>query len=527
MNAAGLTAMLGIGWRTHRRPLVLWVIALPASMVGTAAALAGLYDTPAKIHTYAAAVTSGNALLAINGKVEGIDSLGGIIQDEFGFLAAFLLPLLGISLMARFTRREEEAGRLEAILAGRVARHAPLLAALVMTTTAILLTAVAFAVSLSAEGVAVAGALLYCASLGALAFVFAGIAALLAQVTLHTRGVYTGSLVILVTGYGLRGVGDVTHTWITWLSPLGWAEKAAPFGPARWWALLVPILVGAGSAVAAIWLAARRDLGSALIRAGAGPAHASPRLRNAAGLATWIHRPAMLGWLTGAVILAAMMGSLAQQLLDAIAGNQALADAIGTARGHPEDGLLALTQLYLAIIGAGYVVQAVGSLRTEETSGRIEPRLAGTLSRRAWLTAHGVVILGGLIIINLVGSTVLGVTTALSVGNAAGTGRVLAAGAAYLPAEMVLAGLALALFGLLPRAFPLASAAYAVTAFIAFLGPGLKLPGWVRDLAVTTHIGNPPLGAIDGGTLTVLATAAATLVTLAFVGFRRRGIPQG
>ena len=87
-------------------------------MIGTAASVAALYDTPAKIHTYAQAVTSGNALVAINGKVEGIDSLGGVIQDEFGFMAAFLLPLLGISLVARATRREEESGRLELLLGG-------------------------------------------------------------------------------------------------------------------------------------------------------------------------------------------------------------------------------------------------------------------------------------------------------------------------------------------------------------------------------------------------------------------------
>lgn len=526
MNARGLTAMLAIGWRTHWRSLVLWVLAPAAGMVGTAVAIAGLYDTPTKIHTYAQAV-SGDALLAINGKVEGIDSLGGIIQDEFGFLAAFLLPLLGISLMARFTRREEETGRLETVLAGRVSRHVPLLAALITATTAVLLTAVAFAVGLSATGVPVAGAMLYSASLGALAFVFAGIAALLAQVTLHTRDVYTWSLVILATGYGLRGAGDVTGTWITWLSPLGWAETTAPFGSARWWVLLVPILVGAGSAAAAIRLAARRDLGSALIRGGAGPATASPRLRSPAGLAVRIHRPTLLGWLAGSVILAAMMGLLARQFLAALAGNHALADAIGAAGARPEDGFLAMTQLYLAIIGAGYVVQAVGSLRTEEAAGRLESRLAGTLSRRAWLTAHTVVILTGLIIINLVSSTLLGATTALSVGNTAELGHALGAGAAYLPADMVSAGLALALFGLRPPTFPLAWAAYAVTAFIAFLGPGLKLPGWVRDLAATTHVGNPPLGAVPGGALAVLTAVAAALVTIAFVGLRRRGIQQG
>ena len=46
-----------------------------------------------------------------------------------------------------------------------------------------------------------------------------------------------------------------------------------------------------------------------------------------------------------------------------------------------DDSVLALTQVYLALIACGYVVQALGTLRHEETGGRLEPMLAG--SRRA------------------------------------------------------------------------------------------------------------------------------------------------
>ncbi|HEY2795473.1 MAG TPA: hypothetical protein VGJ28_24140, partial [Micromonosporaceae bacterium] len=83
MTAHGLATMVGIVWRTHRRRMLVWVFALAASMIGTAAGVAGLYTTPAKIQAYAQAVTSGSALAAINGHVEGINSLGGIVQDEF------------------------------------------------------------------------------------------------------------------------------------------------------------------------------------------------------------------------------------------------------------------------------------------------------------------------------------------------------------------------------------------------------------------------------------------------------------
>jgi ABC-2 type transport system permease protein len=518
--------MVGIVWRTRRPGILVRVIALAASMIGTAAAVAGLYDTPTKIHTYAEAVTSGSALAAINGHVEGIDSLGGVIQDEFGFLASFLLPLLGIALIAGSTRREEESGRLETILGGRIARHQPTLAALAVATAAILVTSVVFAAGLAFSGVPVSGSILYSAALGALAFVFAGFAAVLAQLVLHARGVYTWSLIVLAVAYVLRGVGDTTHGWLTWLSPLGWAEKTAPFADQRWWVLAVPAVAGLASSGAAVWLAARRDLGSALLRGGAGSARATRLRQGPIGFAAWIHRPATAGWLAGGILLTAMMGSLALQLLDAMAGNPALAEAMGIEGGRPLDGFVAATQLYLAIIGAGYLVQAIGTLRAEEVEGRLETRLAGTLSRVRWLAAHGAVVVAGLALIVVCSSLVLALSTAWSVGNTDEFGVIMDAGLDYLPAELVLAGLALALFGLWPRGFGFAWAGYAVVTFIAVLGPGLKLAPWVLDLAPTTHVGNPPLRAVDAGNLAALAIVATALVLVGFIAFRRRDVPR-
>lgn len=522
----GLRTMLRIAAHIQRRRALMWILVLGASMIGTAASIAALYNTPAKIHSYADAVTSGSALMAINGKVEGIDTLGGVIQDEFGFLAAFLLPLVGIALVARATRLEEESGRLELLLGGRIARHEPTLAALLVATATILATTVLFAVGLTVMGVPLAGSVLYALSLGALAFVFAGLAALFAQLTLHSRGVYTWSLIVLAASYVLRGVGDVTHTWVTWLSPLGWAEKTAPFGEQRWWVLAIPFAGGLALGAVALWSAAQRDLGSAMVRSGAGPEHAPAWLRDPIGLAVWIHRPATLGWLAGAVLLTGMMGALAHQLVDAMAGNPALAVAMGITNGAPVDGFIAATQLYLAVIASGYLVQAIGTLRTEEAGGRVETRLSGTLSRARWLASHALVVLGGLIVIVVGASLVLGLATALSVGDTAELRATLRSGLAYLPAELMLAALALALYGLRPALFGFAWVGFAVMTFIAFLGPGLKFRQWALDLSPTTHVGNPPIGAIHPAPFMVMTGIAVALLAVGFVAFRRRGVPQ-
>ena len=201
----GLGSMVSIQWRTARRALLVWVLALVAGLAATAVSIVGLYDTPEKVASYGEAVVS-DALVALNGRVEGIDTLGGIIQDEFGFMAAFLMPLFGIALVARLTRREEESGRLETLLAGRVDRRAPVLASLLVTSGAVAVTVVGFVVSLVLSGIPISGAVLYAMSLGLLALVFACLAGLLAQVLLHSRGVYAGGMA--VAPRLLRAAGD-------------------------------------------------------------------------------------------------------------------------------------------------------------------------------------------------------------------------------------------------------------------------------------------------------------------------------
>ena len=119
----------------------------------------------------------------------------------------------------------------------------------------------------------------------------------------------------------------------------------------------------------------------------------------------------------------------------------------------------------------------------------------------------------GLITIVLGSSLVMGLTTPLSVGDTAEVAPILKSGLAYPPAELVLGGLALALYGLRPRLFGAAWAGYAALTFIAFLGPGLKLRQGVLDLSPTTHVGNPPAGAIQSDALAVMAVVAVALLT--------------
>jgi len=522
----GTGALVAVLWRVQRRRLLVWVLASVGTLALTATAVARLYDTPEKIASYGAALGS-DALIAINGHVEGIDTLGGIIQDEFGFIASFLMPLMGVALVAGMTRGEEESGRLEALLAGRIDRRVPVVSALLLVGAAVVTMDAGFVLSLLAAGIELGPAGLYALALGMVTLVFAALAAVCAQVVLHSRGVYALGFAAIAFSYVLRGVGDVNDTFWVWLSPLGWLEKTAPFADQRWWVLLIPTVVVTGLSVLAVVLARRRDLGAALYRRGPGEPSASAWLVRPLGFALHGQRGSFLGWLVGSVALAAVMGALAQDVVGAILGNPSLSKAMGITAANAADGFLASTQVYLAIIACGYVVQALGLLRHEEAAGRLEPVLAGALGRMRWLGAQVLVVTTGLVVVVVVSAVVFGAATALSTSDSGYVGQLLESGLAYLPAELVIAAVAVLLYGFVPRAFALAWAAFGAVTFIGLLGSGLQLPDWVLNLSPLTHVGKPPVDDINITALAWLGLVAALLASAAFAGFRRRRVPQG
>ena len=61
--------------------------------------------------------------------------------------------------------------------------------------------------------------------------------------TEHARatGISVAALGIM---FVIRAVGDVNESWLTWVSPIGWAQKIGSFGDdERWWPLGLTVLL--------------------------------------------------------------------------------------------------------------------------------------------------------------------------------------------------------------------------------------------------------------------------------------------
>ncbi|HLL99107.1 MAG TPA: hypothetical protein VK276_08500 [Rubrobacteraceae bacterium] len=522
-SLAGTGALVRLILRRDRIVMPLWVVVLALTPVSVASTLADLYPTVAERQAYTDILTGNPAFLALYGPVFG-SSIGALTAWRLTGTVV-LVGLASLLTVVRHTRAEEEAGRGELLGATVVGRQAPLFAALIVTFSANLLLAALVAVGLVGFGLPAVGSAALGISWAALGWTFAAVAAVAAQVTEGARAARGIAITVLGLCFLLRAAGDAgKRDWLSWLSPVGWSQHMRPFADERWWvfalfAALVTVLVAA-----AYGLSARRDLGSGLLPARPGPAAASPWLRGSLALAWRLHRGVLIAWAAGFAVFGGVTQSTVQ-IIDTSPQMRALAERLGGSSGLADTWFAVLMGL-LGLVVSGYAIGAALRLRSEESSGRVEPVLAASVSRLRWAASHlTFTALGPAVVLGAAGLAA-GLTYGLSVGNVGlELPRVLAAAEVQLPAVWVLAGLAVALFGLLPRfVAPVGWGVLAACALLEEFGRPLQLSERVLDLSPFAHLPKLPGGDVSAAPLVRLTLVAVTLAAVGILGFSRRDV---
>jgi ABC-2 type transport system permease protein len=114
------------------------------------------------------------------------------------------------------------------------------------------------------------------------------------------------------------------------------------------------------------------------------------------------------------------------------------------------------------------------------------------------------------------------------IGDPGQTIRLAVAALAYWPAIMVLVGVAVALFGWLPRlAIPLTWGVLAAMWFIVIIGDALHLPGWLLDVLPFSATPYQPLEPLRPVPLVAMTFVAAGLIWTGLDRFARRDVQPG
>ena len=528
-TTAGTGTLLRFALRRDRVRLPIWIAVGTFMVVTQSLSSQALYDSAADLAAYRASVGSNAATIALAGPPVGLDTVAGAVAFEISATVMLIAALMAMFTVARHTRADEEAGRTELIRSAQVGRHAPLLAAVLLSSLACGVLALAIGVATTASGLPALGSFVLGASVGACGLVFTGIAAVAVQVTGHTRAVYGLVGTLFAVAFVLRAVGDIEGNWVVWTSPIGWAQATHPFTDDSLLPLVLCVAVAAALVTAGFLLLDRRDLGSGLIQERPGRPAARRSLLSPLGLAVRLHRGALVAWTAGLALLGLVYGALAESVETLIGENeQALAIF-----GDPDvdqlvDAYLGTTFAITALLASAYAVSAVLRARAEESANRAEPVLATATSRTVWLGSHVAVALAGSTLAMAASGVTTGLVRMAQTGEAAAFGRMLAAAVSYVPAIWVVAAVAIVLVGLVPGpAQALAWTAVGVFLLITMFAESFDWPDWVADLSPIAWTPTSPLEEWTAGPLVGLLAVAAGLTALGFAGFRRRDLVTG
>lgn len=520
----GLGPLARLVVRRDRTRLAVWIATIAVLVYVQAVSVDGLYPTPEQLAAAAELIEGNAAFVALAGPPVALDTLGGRVAFEISAFGIVLAALMNLFLVTRHVRGDEEAGRAELLRSTVVGRHAGVAAALAVALAADTVLAAAVAVSLVGVGLPAGGSVALGVAIGGTGFVFAAVAAVTSQVTVGARTAAGLAGAVLAASYALRAVGDVGDAPLSWFSPIGWGQALRPYAGERWW--VVALLAAAATALVALAfrLHDRRDLGAGLVPPRPGPPAAGAALLRPMGLAARLQRGAVAGWAAGLFLGGLAYGSISGDVEDFVDDSEVVAEIVAQQGGDVVDSFLATTALVLALIGAGFTVQAVLRLRAEEVAGRAEPLLATPLPRERWAASHVALAVVGSVAVLAAGGLGTGIAYAALVGGAGDVPRLLAAAVVHTPALLVLAGAALALYGLAPRATAVAWALFALCLVEGFLGSVLSLPGWVEDLSPFRHVPALPAAPFALVPLVVLTVLAAALAAAGLAGLRRRDL---
>ncbi|MDI9883897.1 ABC transporter permease [Streptomyces sp. HNM0645] len=516
---AGTGTLVRLALRRDRLMLPIWVVVIGAMVVSGVGSLQTLYDTAAKRTQLAESMSANSSLRSLYGPVFD-DSIGGLVAWRFATFAAVLAAVMSLIIVVRHTREEEETGRQELISSAMVGRRAPLTAALL--TAVIANTSVALLITAGLSGQGSAGALALGLAVGGTGVLFATTAAIVAQLTESARPAKGMTAGVLGLAFVLRAAGDAStvdgSSVLTWLSPIGWAENVRAFGGERWWVILLIAAAGGVQGVIAYTLAGRRDVGMSFLPTRPGPTEG--KLTTAGGLAWRLQRGTLLGWAGGFLLAGIVFGGMASGAADMVGDNEQAKEIFQRMGGQSAltDAFLAAMVGMFGLIAALYAVGSVLRMHGEETSQRAEPVLANAVGRTAWAAGHLAVAFGGTVLIMLLAGA------GLALGHGGDLPAITGAALAQVPAVWTLAGVALLLYGAVPRA---AAAGWAVAGLclaLGWVGPALDLPRAVLDLSPFGHLPRLPGPRMDWPPVLLLTALAVALVAAGLAAFRRRDL---
>lgn len=512
--------------------LTIWVVALAGLFIGVAAEFPSLYSSQSAM-TQIIKTLKTPAMVSLFGKMpSGPYTLSSIFAIEMTVFMAIVAIVMNFNFMIHNTRGEEESGILEMIQAHSVGRLSNLAAALWEMFGLNLIIGILYASGLQVIGLHGSdfnGNMLLGLGLGMFGFMFATIAAVIAQLTESSRTATILAYLVFGLMYILRMMTDITHPKYTWFIPMGWIELLSTYKHNSWLPVLLMLILSVVLILVAFYLNNNRDIGSGMIATRPGRAHASMLLRGPLSLFWRLNRVSILVWFFGVMILGMTYGSIFNSIGDVLKTNPLLKQLLDTSAINQANMLIikefvAILMIVFAALALVPGISLINYLKTGESKGYLEIIHSTATSRLKLfcsiialaVIASVAVLFAGIYGLYYGGNSVLTHHLAWSVFMRGFYG--------YLAPVLLMLGISAFLVGWAPRLTVLNYGYLVIGFFIQYFGKLLKLPDWTDKVSPFGFIDQVPVKNFDVGTFWYQVLIAVILIVIGYLGYRRRDL---
>lgn len=526
VRLAGTGPLLRASLRHDGIRFAPWVAIATALPVSSVLVYPWLFPDPLQRAALAVAVGANPALGIIFGPAFDLSTVDGFTAWRSLALAGFFTSLGSILAVIRATRGQEDSGQAELLASGVLGRASRLVTGVAMALIGSLAAGVVAGVVTGLCGGDWRSSLLLGATVTASGWMFAGVAAIAAQLGSDART--AGSLAVGTLGalFLLRGVAYslAAPSWTVWANPLGWMTETRPATGDRWWPLLGAVALTTLLLAVAVALQVRRDFGQAVLTPRPGPDRG--RIRSVWRLALRLNRGAVLTWAGAFTVLGVVFGYLSTSIQEILGKNSAVTAILAAGATTPAQLTSAFLVTILSLVGiiaAISGVQIVLRLRSEELDGRADPVLAGALHRTRYLGATValafaapavLVLLAGLLIAALAAGGGIGVSFGPTVLQAAAT----------VPAVWTAVAVAVAVTGAHPQVSLAAWVGVLASFVLTVLGPTFRLPDRFLAISPFWHVPHIAAGGATPTGLVWVSLVTLAFLAIGFAGFTRRDI---
>ncbi|WP_416904535.1 ABC transporter permease [Micromonospora echinospora] len=499
-----------------------------AVCAGMSALVVAMYHSQALDPAALVALARNPAIRTLFGEPVALDDPGGFTVWRTGVFLAVLLAVWSFLAATRITRGEEDAGRWHLLLSGRTALPRAVRSHLGVVAVAPLVAGAATAAAMSAAGAGVTGALLHGTGLATVGFFFVAVGGFTAQLFAGRSAANGAAAAVLVLGLLARMVGDGVSAlaWLRWLSPFGLVALTRPFDTNQ----VLPLSVLASAAVMVLYLstrlAARRDVGAAIIASANGRPARTTLLGSVTAFAVRRTLRPLAGWMAGIAAYFLLIGLVARSMTEFLTSNPQLAQMAaqaGFSLGSVE-GYAATLFALLAIPVGVFVAARLTALAADEHSQRLTLLLTATVTRTRLLAAEAAVATGAALILVTVAGLAVWVGTA-TVGAGLGLGDALTGAFNVVPVVLLCLGAAILTLGWVPRAVAAIGTLPATGGFLwLIIADSIQAPTWIGDLSPFAHLAAVPATSPNWFDAAIMTGLAIIGVIVGIVGYSRRDL---